>query len=875
MSQLIDLTDSIKYSGKGRVILIEGEAGIGKSRLLEIFHQHLDSIDLKPIIGHCYTYKKNIQYWVLQDILRHYFNAGKNDDPMQFEKRVMLKLNQIVPSEIDQYMLVIDRFFGVGFSRVKKQRSIEQIDPSLMQSQVFWTIRDLFEKESFIKPAVLIFEDMHWADVSSLAFLTYLFKTIPDVPILVVIVTRPSQDNEIVKTYIEWESLMRGRFSRISLGRLTSDQSMEMLEHLLPNNRIPKLLISRILDLSGGNPLFLEEIIRMLIDQRMITIRENEWYMEQGEDSINTIEIPDTLQGLILTRFDQLSAIQRRLLQVASIIGRDFNSRLLRVVLQISEPTLFDEILHQLVQRDIIEKYSDFINQDYRFIHVLMSDTIYSTLLSGDKAELHGQIGNAIEELYPEQSKDFIDVLARHYFFSTNLEKAFHYTKMAARISSENYANEQAKNYYHQSAKLLSKVQHSVEDDLEVYFGLGKVNVFSANYPEALEYLQIAKGIVEANRENLDSEIRHDSIQRSIGEVYEHLGNYPEAIEYLTCAREVIENEDPHDDIELAWIEHDLGWIEYRKGNLEDAEELLLIALAKLDEYVQTSLVASITNRLAGVYFQKSDLEKASFYLQKSSVMREQLGDKVAVARSYNNLGLLKWRVGEWQNALQYFTKSLEINKSLGDVEGAIELNSNIGLLLLDRAKLSESENYLTTALSMANSLGLSFHIGVICLHLARLMVISGDFDKAITYAEEGRAVYSVIGANENLADLITFEGFAWLEKGEAEKARKLGEESLKCIDEINPEKSKTRAYRLLAKTAIAKNNQLAAKEYITRSDNIFQYLQDKLEYGRNLLIHSAIADISGNSTESENKLAEAKKIFIELDAAADLLIFT
>ena len=138
---------------------------------------------------------------------------------------------------------------------------------------------------------------------------------------------------------------MRGRFTRIFLERLSQDHSKEMIKHLLPQSKLPVELIDKITHLAGGNPLFLEEIIRMLIDRRMISSTNDQWELEPKEGTVENLMIPDTLQGLILTRFDQLSSIQRRLLQVASIIGRDFNSNLLRVVLHITDPTLFEEIL--------------------------------------------------------------------------------------------------------------------------------------------------------------------------------------------------------------------------------------------------------------------------------------------------------------------------------------------------------------------------------------------------------------------------------------------------------------------------------------------------------------------------------------------------
>ena len=299
LAQLAEVTESIQYSGKGKVLLVEGEAGIGKSRLLSEYEKYLTTNQIKPIIGHCYTYKKNIQYWVLQDILRHYFNAGKTDDSSQFEKQVIHKLNQIVPTEIDDYLVVIDRLFGAGFSRVKKHDLPEKMDPAQVQNKIFWTIRNLFERESYNKPTVLVFEDMHWADESSLAFLAYLYKVIPDLPILVVIVSRPPLEANTLTLYDEWEKLVRGRFTRIFLERLSLDHSEEMIKHLLPQSKLPVELISKITHLAGGNPLFLEEIIRMLIDRRMILLKNNCWELESKEGTVENLMIPDTLQGLI------------------------------------------------------------------------------------------------------------------------------------------------------------------------------------------------------------------------------------------------------------------------------------------------------------------------------------------------------------------------------------------------------------------------------------------------------------------------------------------------------------------------------------------------------------------------------------------------
>ncbi len=874
LSNIMKLMSDVQTESKGRMVFLHGEAGIGKSRLISEIRTTLIEKNIISITGHCFTYKKSIQYWVLQDMLRHFLNLSGNETRTEQIKIITAHIRNLPMQNKPDTVMLILWLLGTLPQAEFQKTAVSLLDPEQLQREIFFTVRDILFQTASDRPLVLIFEDMHWADESSLQFLAFISRKMLDLPILVIVATRTVSDDNFVNLIKIAGAELGNRLSQVPLQRLDGSASRTLVQNLLHPHFIPEGVINRLVNLGNGNPFFLEELVRILIEQGLIH-HEDGWRSNEKEMEEFSLKIPDTIQGLILSRFDHLSAVQRRLLQVASIIGRDFNSNLLREVLKISDPILFEEILQQLVERGILERYSDFKGQDFRFTHILMSDTIYSSLLSGDKSELHGSIAQSIEILYQNRIEEFIDVLARHFIYSNDRAKALQYCIKAGNLSAEKYAVEQARKYYSQAESLMATVPHQHFQAAEVYSGLGNMQVFKGEYSQALDSYRKATNRLAEAACGSDEFLQLSRLNRLTAEVYEKLGQYPEAINYLNQAGELLKLTDNKEPIESIWQLHDLGWIQFRQGNLVDAENTLLQAINNLQETAQPALYASLCNRIAGVYYQQSKFRDSIDYLQRSILIREKIGDKVAVSRSSNNLGLLQWKMGDWEAASASFQRSLQSHQSLGDIEGEVNVRANLGLLWMDRGDLPESQYQLTTALNLAEKLNLTYHAAMNHLHLSKLYFLKGEFDKGIEATLSGSSLFAEINAQEILPDLKVSEGLNWYGNGDFAKAKTCAQDALKLADEINSANKITddrgRAYRLLAEVALQENDIDRAGKYLNQADLIFKKTGDELEQARDMVLNAEISEHSNDKVSAVTFQRLAREIFTRHGAEIDL----
>lgn len=873
LKALNDLVEQVKSTNQGSLGIIFGEAGIGKSRLMTEFRANLTEAGIISVAGHCYTYKKSIQYWVLQDILRHYLNISGNESlpaMKQIAKKHTRPSGTYTHEETTALLLWV---LGVLPRADFQKNRLSYLDPEQLQREIFILVRDILFTQAQNGPMVFIFEDLHWADESSLQFLSFLSRVLKEHPILVLASTRSINDDIFSPMVRSYQTDLDDRFRLIELPRLGDDDVGILIGNLLSPHELPEKLVSRIIHLGNGNPYFIEELIRSLIEQNII-VYDQTWKVTSDKKNTQGFNIPDTLQGLILSRFDRLSAAQRRLLQVASIIGRDFSSNVLRDVLRIGDPSFFDDVLSQLVKRGILENYSDFKGQDYRFTHILMSDTIYSTLLSGDKSELHGMVAHTIEKLNPERIDELVDVLARHYLYSNDGAKALHYCILAGKQSADKYAIVQALKYFRNAENLMASIPHQNTQASDVYAGLGNIQVFRGEYQNALDsYRKAANRLQETlcSREDFQKLAR---IHRQIAEVFEKLGKYQDALDNITFAQDLLKMNGTADPVELVQQFHDLGWIQFRQGNLSAAEDSFLTGLHSLDVNTQPALFASICHRLASVYFQQSRFSEAVELLQRSIGFREKIGDKIAVARSSNNLGLLQWKLGDWNEALESFRRSLKGHQALGDVEGEVDVLSNLGRLLVERGDFPQAEETLRAALKKSSSLNLSYQAATVCLHLGNLYFYTERYDQALDCVNTSIELFDSIHSIEAIPELKTLEGNIWLMKNDLPKASWCADRALEMADQVTGENRTTndhgRAYRLQGAIAFTQNDLAVAADCLGLSEEIFQRTGDVLEQARNLVFKSLLASKKGDHTRAKNFKSRARQVFEQYGAKAD-----
>ena len=892
--------DRLVDDQQGGLILLVGEGGMGKSRLVSELKASLDTDGLRIIEGHSLTYRKSIAYWIFQDLLRSFLGLPASSTSPEAVSAAI-----VAAAPAKEALPYLEHVLGLEASDPAAAERIRYLTPGQLRQQIFMAVRDLLVAEAHRKPLLLIMEDLHWADDASLDLLRFMIDTTAAAPLLICAVSRPFEGGAVQAIHERASLRLSERYLFLRLQALPPAQSSQLLQALVKIKDLPETLSSQIIQRSAGLPFYLEEILRMLIENKIIYQEDNlnpgdrQWQLTPGAD-ISTIGVPETLQGLILTRVDRLSAVQRRILQTASVIGYQFASQVLRKVLaELSEAPDETEVqlaLDYLLEHEFILPYAVDVaeitdgqqrEETFQFRHVLVSDTVYSTLLQRDRRDLHTRVGRAVEEIYADRLDGMVEVLASHFLRSPMLDRALHYLLLAGQKAAHSFANDQARQHFLQALEVLNKTSHRPEQACAVHFGLGDGLLTAGDYPSARDHFNLAlaalggrAGTSSLNPERVDPAFyierkrQVSRLQRKIAQTYEGQGDYEKALGCLRPAQALLDNGEASFMAERASILSDIGWIYFRRGGLDQAELVLREALALAEAAGQPDVLASVLNRLAGIFFQRDDPSQAAGFLARSLILRENIGDVVGVARSYNNLGLLNWKQGDLAGALSNFNHSFKLQANLGDVEGLIVLHTNMGLIELDLGDLSEAEGHFLDALNSSIQIGHHFHICEARMNLALLGVYSGDWRRALEHGHLGLTGFQELGVSENQLDLYVSMGWAYLGLGDEERLEEVIQqiqERLTDSVEGGPLEGEGRALRLLARIAGQRGELDQARAALEKSAAVFTQVGNPMEHARVLVDMASLLLECGKTVEASMLLDRARETFSRMGARLEL----
>jgi class 3 adenylate cyclase len=328
-------------AGLGRAAVVVGEPGLGKSRLIAEWKsasQAAEASSGRPAArwaeGHCLSYGQNIPYHLLSDLLQSILGAGGADNKAEQSEALQALLNDVVgPEGAAEVFRYLGNLLSLPLDAEAEAR-IKMLEPQALQNQYLASLRQLLRALAQRQPLVLVLDDIHWADPSSTDLLTKLLTLTSEAPILLCLVTRPDRDSHGWKLVAAAREKLGAGLTEINLNPLTEADSQQLVSNLLEIESLPDNIRSLILKKAEGNPFFVEEVIRMLIDRGAIYKQGNTW--AAGKE-IGSIDIPDNLQGLLLARIDRLPEDVKRTLRVASVIaviGRQFSVRVLEQVLE-------------------------------------------------------------------------------------------------------------------------------------------------------------------------------------------------------------------------------------------------------------------------------------------------------------------------------------------------------------------------------------------------------------------------------------------------------------------------------------------------------------------------------------------------------------
>ncbi len=423
-------------SGSGQVVGIVGEAGVGKSRLLLELRDTLLQEDQTCLEGRCLHYGGSMPYLPILDILKSYFHIQEGDREGNIKQKI---LNRFV--ELDEKLTAIPACLHDILSLKVEDEGYPRLDPEQKREMTFEAVRDLLIRASQRSPLIVAVEDLHWIDKTSEEFLDYLIGWLPNTPILLMLLHRPEYTHH-------WGS--KSYFTQVSLGQLSTRTSAELVQAILEEGRVVPELKKLILDKAGGNPLFVEELTHSLLENGSIHRQEDQYVLSR---SASEIDVPETIQGIIAARMDRVEENLKRIMQVASVIGREFAYRILEAITEMREE--LKASLLNLQGLEFIYEKQLFPELEYIFKHALTQEVAYGSLLLKRRKEIHGKIGQAIEQIYSERLEEYYELLAYHYVRSTDTAKAVEYLTLANKKVVLAYAVEDAKAYFDQAMELL------------------------------------------------------------------------------------------------------------------------------------------------------------------------------------------------------------------------------------------------------------------------------------------------------------------------------------------------------------------------------------------------------------------------------------
>jgi ABC-type oligopeptide transport system substrate-binding subunit/class 3 adenylate cyclase len=453
--------------GRGQIVAVMGEAGIGKSRLVEEARKvtsdewrvtrETPTPDTRHtahwLEGRALSYGQTLSFWTITQLLLTDLGLSEGDPEPKMRAVLRRRVRELFDTRADEVLPYLAHLLGVKLEGELAER-VRVLDGEALKRQVLISITDYISALAKIQPTVLVLEDWHWADPSTIEAVERLLRVTEHAPLMLLFLLREEKDKPPWRICDLAAREYRHRYTEIALAPLSSDESNTLISNLLHIAELPAAIRALILERSEGNPLYLEEIIRALIEQGAIVRVDGAWH---ATSEIATVTIPDTLQGVLHARIDRLQEEVRRTLQLASVIGKSFLYRLLEAIAEAERE--LDWHLAQLEHADLVREKTRLPELEYMFKHSLTQEAAYNSLLVERRKEFHRKVGAALESLFAERQEEFLGVLAHHFDRAGAREKAIDYLIRAGDKARLTDAHQEAIAYYCRAVERLQELE--------------------------------------------------------------------------------------------------------------------------------------------------------------------------------------------------------------------------------------------------------------------------------------------------------------------------------------------------------------------------------------------------------------------------------
>jgi class 3 adenylate cyclase/tetratricopeptide (TPR) repeat protein len=734
------------HAGQGQIVAVSGEPGVGKSRLFwEFTHSHRTHgwliLESSPL-----SYGRMTSYLPVSDLLKTYFGIEVHDD----ERRIREKVTGKILTLDDSLRGTIPVFLGL--LDVSADEAEQDTAPSERRRRTLDALKRLLLRESQVQPLLVIFENLHWVDGETQAFLDSLVESLPAARMLLMVNYRPEYTHG-------WGS--KSYYTQFRIDPLQPASADELLKAILGDDAalatVKRLLVSQ----TEGNPFFLEECVQSLVETGALRGDRGQYSMAKA---VQTLQMPPTVQAVLASRIDRLDPEDKRLLQAASIIGNDVPFALLDAIAELPEGTLRTGLL-RLQSAEFIYETTLFPALEYTFKHALTHDVAYGSLVAGRRKVLHARVVDALELLYGDRLSEQVERLAHHAVRGEAWEKAIGYLRQAGAKATSRSGNQEAVAFLEQALQVLthlpegrSKLEQAIDIRLELrppLLQLGRLR----------EVLQLSK-----EAEELGTELGDES---RLARVYSYLVNY----HYLNG----------HPDLAIDYGERCL--------RIADAtQDLALQALAR--GYLGLSCHAQGQYRRAELILRQN--------VEALAQARGTAADQSAISyvTSSGWLAFTLAELGDFHGADACVDQALRVADGAGHVYGQTIARTLAGLVWLRRGHLERALGLLQPSLDACREKHLDVWRPIPASLLGLTLALSGRLDEAMPLLEDGVHLSEVLGINAYLALWTLHWAEGLMAAGEDERAGEIARHALDLAGSHKERGHQAWAWRLLGDLA-------------------------------------------------------------------------
>jgi class 3 adenylate cyclase/tetratricopeptide (TPR) repeat protein len=876
---------------RAQLVTIAGIAGIGKSRLAWEFEKYVDGLagGVWWHRGRCLSYGDGIAYWALAEMVRMRCGIVEDEEPAQAVEKLRATIADHL-SDVREREWVEPRLAHL--------LGLEEGAPG-DQENLFSAWRILFERLAERGPVALVLEDMQWADEGLLDFLEYLVEWSRNHPIFVLALARP----EFSERRPGWGAGKRS-FSSLHLEPLPPAAMSELLTGLVPG--LPDDLRVRILEQAAGVPLYAVETVRMLLDQGMLT-REGDVTVPTG--AIETLQVPETLHALVAARLDNLTPVERRVVQDGAVLGKTFTKQGLASVSGLSEGDV-EALLGSLVRKEVLSIQADPRSPErgqYAFLQDIVKQVAYESIGRQDRKAKHLAAAAFLGSLTPGGEDELAEVLASHLLDAYNAApqdedapeiraRAGAMLVRAAERAASLAANTEAQHAFERAIELTD--DPAVHAELHERAGVAaytgaRADEATGHWERAIELLGEAGAIQAAAR-----------VSARLAEVMWDRGRIEEGLESMQRSLEVLAADEPDEGVATltAQVARFLHFAGRNREALEHVERALLLAetldlpetlsealntrgiivgaAGRKDEsllLLRRALELGLTHdkpsaALRAYYNLMDNLSMLDSYEDARSAMRDGLALSRKVGNrywewSFLGAGYLLYALGDWDELLENRSRLPADDWTRARLSFASVLHSAVPVCV-HRGRMEEAARMIEIASELADSVDVQER-GYYASARGTLLLASGEASAALAAAETAWADRELLGLGfESVREGYATAALAALETGAVERAEELAAAVEKLAPGVRLPSFSAQAFRIRAHVAAVRHDDGEADRQFRAATSLLRELLTPFALAVVLLEHAEWLVSRAREVEAEPLAGEALEVFERLEAA-------